>query len=129
MEGSIPLSLAFSSDGALLAASGSEGAVRLYEIASRGEVARLPVAAARVVRGLSFSPDRRRLRLHVAGSTATLGGVRFVRLGDPSALPTPRDQLAQVLRDHGVSLDGTKVVGLPPPVSVSALPRAPAAAP
>jgi serine/threonine protein kinase/WD40 repeat protein len=116
MEGAVPLSLAFSADGALLAASGMEGAVRLFEVASRREVENLPVAAARLVRGLRFSPDGRRLRLETVGSTSTLGGVRFVRLNDPAALPDPQRGLTDVLRDHGVALDGTAIIEVPPPV-------------
>ena len=109
LEGAVPLSLDFSPDGVLLAAAGMDGAVRLFETASRREVANLPVAAARLVRGLHFSPDGRRLRLETVGSTATLGGVRFVRLNDPSTLPAPQAGLDAVLRDHGVTLDGDTI--------------------
>ncbi len=116
LQGAVPLSLAFSPDGALLAASGMNGAVRLFETASRREVEDLPVAAARLVRGLSFSPDGRRLRLETVGSTSTLGGVRFVRLNDPATLPDPQRGLEQVLREHGVALDGTELVEVPPAV-------------
>ncbi len=116
MEGAVPRSLAFSADGALLAASGMEGAVRLFEIASRREVESLPVAAARLVRGLRFSPDGHRLRLEIVGSTSTLGGVRFVRLNDPATLPDPQRGLAEVLRDHGVALNGTAIIPVSPPV-------------
>jgi hypothetical protein len=90
--------------------------VRLFEVASRREVENLPVAAARLVRGLRFSPDGRRLRLETVGSTSTLGGVRFVRLNDPAALPDPQRGLTDVLRDHGVALDGTAIIEVPPPV-------------
>ena len=116
LEGAVPLSLEFSPDGALLAASGMDGAVRMFEIASRSEVEKLPVAAARLVRGLRFSPDGRRLRLETVGSTSTLGGVRFVRLNDPATLPDPQRGLEEVLRDHGAALEGTEIAEVPPPV-------------
>ena len=116
MEGAVPMSLAFSRDGALLAGSGLERTVRIFDTASRLEVANLPVPVARYMSGLSFSPDGRRLRLRITGATSTLGGVRFVRLADVSALPSPAEELAGVLQDHGVALDGTRIVNVPPPV-------------
>ena len=116
MEGAVPMSLAFSDDGALLASSGLERTVRIHETASRLEVANLPVSLARSIGGLAFAPDGRRLRLQITGATSALGGVRFVRLGDVAALPAPADQLAKVLEDHGVALEGTRVVSVPPPV-------------
>ena len=59
-------------------------------------MARLPVAGATRVGGLVFSPDGQLLRLRAEGSTSALGGVRFLRLGDPSALPGPEDGLRDV---------------------------------
>jgi WD40 repeat protein/tRNA A-37 threonylcarbamoyl transferase component Bud32 len=126
MEGAVATSLAFSPNTALLAAAGPDGAAHLYDLANGAQVARLPVAGATRVGGLVFSPDGQLLRLRAEGSTSALGGVRFLRLGDPSGLATPEDGLRDVLADHGVELDGTALRPLIPPVqAVSARRPAP----
>jgi WD40 repeat protein len=123
IEGAEPVSIAFSPDGKLLAASGQDGAVHLYELPGGGEVAHLPVAGATSVSGLQFSPDGTLLRLLAEGSTSVEGGVRFLRIGDPSSLPEPAEGLRRVLDDHGVVLEGGEIEPRPPPISVPAPPR------
>jgi hypothetical protein len=87
---------------------------------------RLPVAGATQVGGLAFSPDGALLRLRAEGSTSALGGVRFLRLGDPSQLAKPDEALRDVLADHGVELDGTVLSPLIPSVqAISGLPATP----
>jgi WD40 repeat protein/tRNA A-37 threonylcarbamoyl transferase component Bud32 len=126
MEGAVATSLAFSPNAALLAAAGADGAAHLYNLADGAEVARLPVAGATQVGGLAFSPDGALLRLRAEGSTSALGGVRFLRLGDPSRLAKPGEALRDALSDHGVELDGIALLPLIPPVqAVSALPTTP----
>jgi WD40 repeat protein len=123
MEGAVPLSIAFSPKSPLLAAAGVDGAAHLYDLADGAEVARLPVAGAAQVSGLRFSPDGALLRLRAEGSTSALGGVRFLRIGDPAQLSSPQDELHDVLVDHGVLLDGSQIVPLDPPVIAVSAPR------
>ena len=104
MEGAVPVSLAFSPDCSLLAASGLDGAAHLYVLPGGSEVAHLPVAGATIVKSLQFSDDGALLHLQAIGSTSTLGGVRFLHLGNPASLPAPAEGLRQVLDDHGVDL-------------------------
>jgi len=52
----------------------------------------------------------------VTGSTSALGGVRFLRIGNPASLRAPEQALKQVLDDHGVELRGSEVEPRPPPV-------------
>jgi len=117
MEGASPTSIAFSRDGKLLAASGQDAAVHLYELQGKSEVARLPIASATSVSGLQFSPDGSLLHLQAEGSTSVLGGVRFLHIGDPSALPPPDEALRKVLEDHGAVLKDGEIESGPPPVS------------
>jgi WD40 repeat protein len=121
MEGAVPVSLAFSPQCALLAASGQDGAAHLYSLPGGDEVAHLPVAGATSVTALQFSADGALLHLQALGSTSTLGGVRFLHIGDPSTLPEPSAGLKQVLAEHGVELVNGEIEPRPPPVSV--LPR------
>jgi serine/threonine protein kinase/outer membrane protein assembly factor BamB len=116
-EGAAPTSLAFSRDGKLLAVSGPEDAVRLYELDDGGEVAHLPIPGSTDIGALQFSDDGRTLKLKVEGSTSVLGGMRFVHIGDPSVLPAPAEALRQVLDDHGLLLNGGEIESRPPPVS------------
>ena len=126
MEGAAPASLAFSLDGRLLAASGPDGAAHLYQLPDGVEVAHLPVAGGTSVSGLQFSADGSLLHLQVTGSTSVLGGVRFLHIGNPAALPEPAEWLRQVLEDHGVVLRGGEVEARPPPVTAVSDPaRAP----
>ena len=117
MEDAAPASLAFSPDGKLLAASGQDGAAHLYELPDGVEVAHLPVAGGTIVSGLQFSSDGSLLHLNVSGSTSALGGVRFLHIGNPAALPAPAEALRQVLDDHGVLLHGGEIEARPPPVT------------
>jgi hypothetical protein len=100
----------------LLAAGGLDGAAHLYALPGGNEVAHLPVAGATNVRGLRFSPDGGQLRLQASGSTSALGGVRFLRIGDPASLPAPEQHLRDVLEDHGLVLKGSEIEPAPPPV-------------
>src|SRR5207237_233221 len=72
MEGAVPVSLAFSPDCALIAASGLDGAAHLYALPGGNEVAHLPVAGATNVTALQFSADGTLLHLQAQGSTSTL---------------------------------------------------------
>jgi WD40 repeat protein len=117
MEGAAPTSMAFSPDGKLLAASGQEGAAHIYELQGGGEVAHLPIAGSTNIGELQFSDDGKLLKLKVEGSNSVLGGVRYLHIGDPAALPPPAEALRQVLDDHGVLLSGGEIVPRPPPVS------------
>ena len=117
MEGAAPASIAFSRDGKLLAASGQDGAAHLYGLPGGSEVAHLPVAGGTSVGGLQFSDDSSLLFLEVEGSTSTLGGVRFLHIGNPDSLPEPDAALRQVLDDHGALLHGGEIEPRPPPVT------------
>jgi len=116
MDGAVPTALAFSPAGTLLAAGGLDGAAHLYALPGGNEVAHLPVAGATNVGGLRFSPDGGQLRLQATGSTSALGGVRFLRIGDPASLPAPEQHLRDVLEDHGAVLKGSEIEPAPPPV-------------
>ena len=117
MESAAPTSIAFSRDGKLLAASGQDGAAHLYELQGMSEVAHLPIAGATSVGGLQFSPDGALLHLQAEGSTSVLGGVRFLHIGDPSALPSAEVALGHVLDDHGVILHDGEIEPRSPPVT------------
>ena len=111
-EGAAPLSLAFSKDGALLAAAGLESAVTIYDLASGREVAHLPVASSGLLRGLAFSSGGELLRIGLQREKRSV----TVRVGKPETLLDPAAQLQGVLQDHGVELKGADVQPRPPPI-------------
>ncbi|HUJ29076.1 MAG TPA: hypothetical protein VLW85_23810, partial [Myxococcales bacterium] len=113
MDDAVPVSVACSPDGRLVAASGLDGAAHLYELGGGREIAHLPVAGATAVKGLAFSPDGSLLHLRALGSLSSLGSARFVRIGDPARLPPPQQALDQVLLEHGVQLRDGEISALP----------------